>query len=93
MLSQLYLSAHLNYLPLQTSIEFHNNKIDESAELLCSENEIHEKVKVVRSLSSLEQYLFRMGSEDKLEGYLVLEAAILTNILEQFETKHNSKYF
>jgi len=84
-------SAHLNYLPLQTSIEFHNNKIDESAELLCSENEIHEKVKVVRSLSSLEQYLFRMGSEDKLEGYLVLEAAILTNILEQFETKHNSK--
>jgi len=84
-------SAHFNGLPPQTLLELYQNTKEESAELQCSENGLHEKVIVVRSLSSLEQYLFRMGSEDKLEGYLILEAASLTNILEQFETKHNSK--
>jgi len=55
------------------------------------DNGVHQTLRKIKNLSSLEQYFFLMGTIDHSESHLLVGSHLLTNLFEQFETKHNSK--
>ena len=46
--------------------------------------------RTIENLSNLEQYFFRMGS-DEIVDILMIEAGVMTSLFEQFEKKHQCK--